>query len=59
MPDAILSISIRKLSEAFDEFISKCVDADGKPVAPDRKSLMQAKACLPPYCSQALSKHGR
>jgi hypothetical protein len=53
---AVLELSIKKLSEAFDEFIGSCVDPDGKPKAPDKKELMRAKACLPKYCANALNK---
>lgn len=59
MRDKVLGIAIKKLSEAFDEFIGTCVDVDGKPKAPDQKSLMKAKSVLPPYCENALSKRIR
>ena len=54
----ILELALKTLSARFDEFIGACMDADGKPVAPHKKDLMRARACLPPHCVQALT-HNR
>ena len=53
--EKILMISLRKLSEEFDDFIGACMD-DEKPKIPDYKSLMRARGYLPPYCKYALAK---
>lgn len=54
--DIVLEMAIKKLSKAFDEFIGSCLDADGKPKAPDYKAMMKARGYLPPYCSHALAR---
>lgn len=53
--ELVLKIAIKKLSEAFDEFIGACLD-DGKPKAPDYKAMMKARGYLPTYCKNALAK---
>lgn len=56
-PDsAILELSIKALSEAFDSFVGSCLSADGKPQPPDYRALMIARGSLPPYCKHALSR---
>lgn len=52
----ILKLSIIKLSEAFDEFVSECLDEDGKPQQPDHRALAKARGYLPPYCKNAYEK---
>ena len=52
---AVLEIALKVLSTRFDEFVSACLDAEGKPAAPARKDVMRARACLPPYCKYALT----
>lgn len=52
----ILELSLEKLSRAFDEFISCCLDDKENPKAPIKKELMKARGFLPPYCNLALSK---
>jgi len=52
----ILELSIKKLSESFDEFICECVDKDGKPKQPTMQAIMKAKGYLPPYCAHAFKK---
>lgn len=52
----ILELTIKKLSEAFDEFVGSCLDENGKPKAPDYRAIMKARGCLPPYFEHALSK---
>ena len=54
--DRMLEIAIRKLSEAFDNFIGSCLTDDEKPKMPDHRSLIKARGYLPPYCKHALSK---
>jgi hypothetical protein len=56
MEDEILILSLKKLSEAFNEFISCCLDEFENPKSPTRKELMKARGFLPPYCNLALSK---
>lgn len=43
----ILELAITALSVHFNDFIGACMDANGKPIAPPMKALMQARACLP------------
>lgn len=52
----ILEAAIREISLSFDRFIGECADSEGKQKAPDRGAVMRAKASLPPYCKNALSK---
>lgn len=52
----VLGIAIKKLSEAFDEFVCECIDSDGKPKQPTYQAVMKARGYLPPYCDKALSK---
>lgn len=53
----VLQISLEKITMAFNEFISECLDDDSKPKAPQMKALMRARACLPAKCSKTLSKN--
>lgn len=52
----ILELALRAVSLALDALAAECTDAEGKPKAPSKQALMRAKAMLPPYCEQALSK---
>ena len=54
--DIVLELAIKKLSEAFDEFIGASLGQDGKPRAPDYRAIMKARGYLPPYCEHALAK---
>lgn len=56
MEAKILGIAIRKLTEAFDNFISSCMDEHGNPVQPNYRSLMRARSCLPNWCKNTLVK---
>lgn len=56
MDSQILELSLRKLSEAFDELISACQDEDGKAKSPSQQAMMKAKGALPPHCKNALAK---
>jgi hypothetical protein len=49
-------IALRKLSEAFDEFVLACMDEKGRPIAPDSRALAKARGYLPPYCKAAYKK---
>lgn len=53
---SVEEIALRKLSEAFDAFVSACIDESGKPKAPTQQALAKAKGYLPPYCKNAYSK---
>ena len=55
----ILEIALCKLSEAFDRLVSDCIDDKGNPRQPDRKTIMQSRACLPPSCENAFKKKDR
>jgi hypothetical protein len=52
-------IALRKMSEAFDEFVRACMDESGKPVAPPAKALAKARGYLPPYCAAAYKRTAR
>ncbi len=47
--------ALKVVSEQFDIFIGECMDENGKPKAPDHRSLAQARGILPPYCEHAYS----
>ena len=51
--NAILKLALIKLSEAFDELVSECLDEDGKPQQPDHRALAKARGYLPPFCKNA------
>lgn len=48
---AILKYALDALTAHFNEFVGACMTPDGEPVAPRKKDLMQARACLPSSCS--------
>ena len=50
--EKILEISLRKLSEAFDEFIGECMKNGG----PSKQDIAKARGYLPPYCNHAYRK---
>lgn len=56
MNDGIETLSLRKLSEAFDRFVGACMDEKGKPKAPSAGDLAKARGYLPPYCHNAYGK---
>jgi len=56
LDSAILKLAIDKLSLAFDEFISACIDESGDTVAPSAQSLAKARGYLPPDCRNAYKK---
>lgn len=52
----ILKLSLKKITSAFDSFISECIDEHGNPITPSKGSLMKAKAYLPSTCTNAFKK---
>jgi hypothetical protein len=50
----MLEIALKVLSARFDEFVGSCLDANGNVVAPAKKDVMRARACLPPGSNHAL-----
>lgn len=52
----VLEAIVDTTLDAFDLFVGACIDADGKPKAPDRAALMRARSMLPPRCPHALKK---
>jgi hypothetical protein len=52
----VLELALQAISKALDALCAECLDESGKPKAPSRQSIMKARAMLPPYCDQALSK---
>jgi hypothetical protein len=53
---AVLEAALAVLSRALDDLAGACIDADGKPRAPDRGALMRARSMLPPACTHAFAK---
>jgi hypothetical protein len=49
----VMELAVKQLTDHFNEFIGSCMDANGKPIAPPMKALMQARACLPARCEHA------
>ncbi len=52
----ILEAAVAVVSRALDELVGACLDADGKPRAPDRSAVMRARSMLQPACLHALKK---
>ena len=48
----ILELSLRKLSEAFDEFIGECMKDGG----PTKQNIAKARGYLPKYCKYSYKK---
>lgn len=55
----ILTLTIEKLSNQFDQFIGACLDENGNVHAPTNSDIMKARACLPSYCKHAFKKKKR
>lgn len=47
---------IRTMTKALDELAAACMDEKGAPKAPDKKALMKARAMLPGWCANSLTK---
>ena len=47
---------IQVMTKALDELASACIDETGAPKAPDKKALMKARAMLPAWCANSLTK---
>jgi len=54
--ESILAISLNLMSLALSELVGDCMDAEGKPKAPDYRTLMKMRGVLPPYCEHSLNK---
>lgn len=52
----ILLGALKVISNAMDEFVSDCQDANGQPKAPSKQALMRARSYLPPHCTNTLIK---
>jgi len=52
----ILYHALKVVSTQFDILVGECMDANGKPQAPDRKALAKARGYLPPYTENAFVK---
>jgi hypothetical protein len=48
--------TIRVMTKALDELVSACTDETGAPKAPYKKALMKARAMLPAWCANSLTK---
>lgn len=44
----ILELALETMSKQLDRLVGACMDADGKPRAPDYRELMRARGSLPP-----------
>ena len=47
---------IQVMTKALDELASACTDKTGAAKAPDKKALMKARAMLPAWCANSLTK---
>lgn len=54
--EQILRLALDAITKHFDTFVGECIGADGTPVAPSRKALAQARACLPTSASHAFGR---
>lgn len=52
----VLETAVAVVSRALDALVGACLDADGRPCAPDRGAVMRAKSILPPVCKHAFKK---
>lgn len=52
VPSTVDVLALKAQTKHFDSFVGACMDANGIPIAPSRRELAQARACLPP-----LAKH--
>ena len=48
--------AVRVMTKALDELTSACTDETGAAKAPDKKALMKARAMLPSWCANSLTK---
>ncbi len=55
----VLTVALRKMTQAFDAFIGECIDDHGQPKQPSLQSVMRARGLLPPYCKHALRKENK
>ena len=53
--DVVLA-TVRVMTKALDELASACTDETGAVKAPDKKALMKARAMLPSWCANSLTK---
>lgn len=53
--DVVLATA-RVMTKALDELASACMEESGAPKAPDKKALMKARAMLPSWCANSLTK---
>lgn len=54
--DNILEFALRAMERSTDEFISSCLDEQGKIKAPDRRAIMRIRGMLPKWCKNTLIK---
>lgn len=52
----VLELSLRFMSEAFNDFVTECMSDEGEPKMPTKQALMKARGFLPPYCSQSYKR---
>jgi hypothetical protein len=50
---SILALSLDVMTRALDTLVGACMDENGKPKAPERRELMQARGYLPAKCRHA------
>jgi len=56
MKEKILLIALKKMSEAFNEFIGECMNSDGTAKAPGIRAIIKARGYLPPNSEYSLKK---
>lgn len=49
----ILKTALDLVAKHFDELVSECLDAEGKPKAPSAGVIAKMRAYLPPGCKNA------
>lgn len=54
--DAVLEAAVRVTLRELDRLISQCLDAQGKPKAPDIGAVMRARSMLPAGYTHTLGR---
>ena len=55
----LLERILKRLSAEFNTFVESCQDENGNICAPDRRSFMSARACLPRGMSMAFGDRNK
>lgn len=49
-------LALDAITKHFNEFISQCIDSEGKPITPTARAVAQARACIPKGHSMSFTK---